>query len=275
MDKLDHLGWVVSRSYAIGDVRFAVRSTSHAFSAWLSETLAAYEVDDVEDYLYSIVVPDPPPAGKKPKEFCILYKGSSAVVRTLDPASLGRGLLTELDGHRLHDLDDAVYLTASVAEVGGEPVLIPSSLAPGLAKLGRRAAKLGLGVPGQFAIGVGFGSEGIVPLPATLDLPDDPIGSLTETLGWSGPDGLRFVAEPGDVRAVLVQTQEPAETALPVRKGYALANLTSWALNLQRTGGRGLQALGRFAERTPCYGSTWTDAAEAISRLAGALQEGS
>jgi hypothetical protein len=26
-------------------------------------------------------------------------------------------------------------------------------------------------------------------------------------------------------------------------------------------------------ERTPCYGSTWTDAAEAIARLSGALEE--
>ena len=60
MDKLDHLGWVVSSSYAIGETRFAVRSTSHAFGAWLSDTLGAYEVDDVEEFLYSVVVPEPP-----------------------------------------------------------------------------------------------------------------------------------------------------------------------------------------------------------------------
>ena len=97
MDKLDHLGWVVSSSYAIGDVRFAVRSTSHAFGGWLSDTLGAYEVDDVEDFLYSVVVPEPP-AGGKAKEFFILYKGSTAIVRTLDPVTLGRGLLAELGG---------------------------------------------------------------------------------------------------------------------------------------------------------------------------------
>jgi hypothetical protein len=92
-------------------------------------------------------------------------------------------------------------------------------------------------------------------------------------LGWEGRDGLRFVNEPEDVRALLVPGQEPEATAEPARKGYALANLTSWTLNLQRTGGRGLQALGRFVEGTPCYGSTWTDAAEAIGHLAGALGE--
>src|SRR5262249_13683310 len=163
----DHLGWVVSRSFAIGDVRFAVRSTSHAFGEWLSQTLSAYEVDDIEDFLYSIVIPDAPSHGKKAKEFCILYKGSSSVIRTLDPVALGQSLLTELEGHRLHERNDAIYLTAGVAEIRGEPVLIPASLAPGLAKLGRRATKMDLGVPGQFAVGVGFGSEGIVPVPTT------------------------------------------------------------------------------------------------------------
>ena len=64
MDKLDHLGWVVSSSFAIGDVRFAVRSTSPAFGEWLSRTLAAYEVEDVEDFLYSVVVPEPPAGGR-------------------------------------------------------------------------------------------------------------------------------------------------------------------------------------------------------------------
>ena len=97
MDKLDHLGWVVSSSFAIGDVRFGVRSTSPLFGAWLSDTLGAYEVDDVEEYLYSLVVPAAP-AGGKAKEFCILYKGSTAIIRTLDPVTLGRGLLAELEG---------------------------------------------------------------------------------------------------------------------------------------------------------------------------------
>ena len=41
MDKLDHLGWVVSSSYAIGDARFAVRSTSETFGAWLRGALGA------------------------------------------------------------------------------------------------------------------------------------------------------------------------------------------------------------------------------------------
>jgi hypothetical protein len=219
-----------------------------------------------------VVVPEPPADGRA-KEFFILYKGSSAIVRTLDPKTLGRGLLTELECHRLRDLDDAVYVVASVAQVRGEPVLIPSSLGPGLAKLGRRSAKLGVEVPGQFAVGVDLGSAHVVPIPKTLDLHGDPLAALTSVFGWEGRDGLRFVSGPEDVRAILVPTPEP-EPIAPARKGFALANLTSMSLNLERTGGRGLEALGRLVERTPCYGSTWTDATEAITRLSGALKEG-
>ena len=272
MDKLDHLVWVASSSFAIGDVRFAVRSTSHAFGDWLSATLGAYEVEDVEDFLYSVVAPEPS-AGGKSKEFFILYKGSSAIVRTLDPVSLGRGVLTELEGHRLHDLDDAVYVMASVAQLRGEPVVIPTSLGPGLAHLGRRSAKLGVEVPGQFAVGVDMSSSQVIPVPWTLELPGDPLEALASTFAWKARDGLRFVSGPEDVRAVLVPAQETQTAATPAKKGYALAHLTGWALNLDRTGGRGLEALGRFIERTPCYGSTWADAAQAITQLTGALKE--
>jgi len=271
MDKLDHLGWVASSSFAIGDVRFAVRSTSEAFGAWLSDTLGAYEVDDVEAYLYSVVVPETPRNGTA-KEFFILYKGSSAIVRTLDPTSLGRGLLRELEGHRLHDLDDAVYLMASVAQLRGGPALIPASLGPGLAKLGRRSTKLGVEVPGQFAVGVDLGSAVMVPIPRTLDLRGDPFASLASLFPWDGRDGMRFLDQPEAARAILVPAREPETTASPARKGYTLANLSGWTLNLERTGGGGLEALGRFVEQTPCFGSTWTDAAEAIMQLAGAME---
>ena len=72
----------------------------------------------MEDFLYSVVVPEPPADGKA-KEFCILYKGSTAIVRTLDPVTLGRGLLAELEGLGFHERDDAVYVTASIVDVRG------------------------------------------------------------------------------------------------------------------------------------------------------------
>jgi hypothetical protein len=273
MDKLDHLVWVVSSSFAIGDVRFAVRSTSHAFGDWLSYTLGAYEVDDVEDFLYSVVVPEPP-AGGKAKEFCILYKGSTAIIRTLDPVTLGRGLLAELEGLAFHERDDAVYVMASLVDAAGAPAIVPSSLAPGLAKLGRRAAKLGVGIPGELTIAIDVQTASVVPVHHTLDVSDDALERLANACPWEGRDGLRFVGEPEEIRALLVPAGDPKAPLRPVRKGYALAHLAGWTLNLQEVGGRGLNALGRFVERTPSYESAWTDTAEMMGRFADLMEGG-
>jgi hypothetical protein len=262
---------VVSHSYAIGDVRFAIRSTSHAFGAWLQRALAAYEVEDVEDFLYSVVVPEPPAAGARAKEFFLLYKGSSAIIRTLDPASLGRGILAELEAHRLVELEDAVYLMASAAQVRGRTAVIPATLGPGLAKLGRRAERLDLRIPGHFAIGIDLEDGSLRPIPRTLDLAGDPLSDLAEAFPWAGRDGLRFLAGPEDAAAMLIPARDPEAPPQLARRGYALANLTSWNLNLQRAGGHGLRALGRFVERTPAYEATWTDASDAIGRLGDAM----
>jgi hypothetical protein len=272
MDKLDHLGWVVSSSFAIGDVRFAVRSNSPAFGAWLSRSLGAYEVDDVEDFLYSIVVPEPP-AGRKAKEFCILYKGSTAIIRTLDPVALGRGLLAELEGLGFHERDDAVYVMASIVDVAGAPVLVPSSIAPGLASLGRRAGKLGVGIPGELTVAIDLETASVVPVLRTLDVVDDALERLADACPWEGRDGLRFVEAPEAVKAFLVPAVDPEAPMQPARKGYALAHLAGWTLNLQNVGGQGLDALGRFADRTPAFGSAWTDTAEVMGRFVTAMKE--
>ena len=272
MDKLDHLGWVVSSSFAIGDVRFAVRSTSPSFGAWLSAALGAYEVEDVEDYLYSVVVPEPPPGGKA-KEFCILYKGSTAIIRTLDPVTVGRGLLAELEGLGFHERDDAVYVTASVVDVAGVPTLVPSSIAPGLAQLGRRAGKLGVGIPGELTVAIDMETATVVPVHRSLDVPADALERLADACPWKGRDGLRFVGAPETIQAFLVPATDPEAPLELARKGYALANLAGWTLNLQIVGGRGLDALGRFVEHTPAYQPAWTDTAEIMGQLAATMKE--
>ncbi len=273
MDKLDHLGWVVSSSFAIGDVRFAVRSTSPSFGAWLSDVLGVYEVEDVEDFLYSVVVPEPP-TDESSKEFCLLYKGSTAVVRTLDPVTLGRGLLAELEGLTFHERDDAVYVMASVVDVAGAKTLVPSSITPGLAKLGRRAARLGVGIPGELTVAIDLETASVVPVRPTLDVPDDALERLAVACPWEGRDDLRFVREPEAIQAFLVPATDPEAPLRPARKGYALANLAGWTLNLQNVGGPGLEALGRFAERTGAFESAWTDAAEVMGSFAGVVGEG-
>jgi hypothetical protein len=269
MDKLDHLGWVVSASFAIGDARFAIRSTSHAFGEWVTEALGAYEVEDVEDFTYSVVVPEAPTRGAK--EFLILYRGSSAMVRTLDPVTLGRSLLAELETIRFHERDDAVYVLASMAEVGGVPILIPSSLLPTLAKLGRRASRLGFRVPGQRAVAIDIQTATVAPIDSGLDVSDRALESLAAALPWEGQDGLCFTDEPAEVGALVAASTDAESSLEPVRKAYGLSALTSSTVNFQRVGGRGLEALGRLVERAPCYRSTWTDPRDVLSRLNDAI----
>ncbi len=185
MDKLDHLGWVVSSSFAIGDVRFAVRSTSHAFGGWLSDALGAYEVDDVEDFLYSVVVPEPP-AGGKAKEFCILYKGSTAIIRTLDPVTLGRGLLAELEGLGFHERDDAVYVMASVVDVRALRPSCPRRSRPGSRNSDAAPRKLGVGIPGELTVAIDMETASVVPVRHTLDVPGDALERLGERMSMGG-----------------------------------------------------------------------------------------
>ena len=172
MDKLDHLGWVVSSSYAIGDVRFAVRSTSHAFGEWLSDTLGAYEVDDVEDFLYSVVVPEPPSDGKA-KEFFILYKGSSAIIRTLDPVTLGRGLLAELEGSGSTSATMPSTSWARSSTCPAQPVLVPLGARPALVKLGRRCSEARDRDTGPIrTVAIDLETASVIPVRPSLDVPE-------------------------------------------------------------------------------------------------------
>jgi hypothetical protein len=273
MDKLDHLGWVVSSSYEIGGARFAISSTSHAFGEWLRETLGAYEVDDVEDFLYSVVVPDAPVGERaKSKDFYILYKSSSAIVRTLDPVTLVRGLTAELEGLRLHQRDDAVYVHASAMRIAGKPTLIPSMYTPALSKVGRRLAKYEASLPGSMTVAIDLQTSEVVPVRPSLELPDGALERVGELFPTRGADGLFFVEEPAAFAAFVVPAREVGTPLQPAPRGYALASISNRVLNFEQVGGAGLRALGRFVERTPCYELAWGDSSEAVKQLSGALQ---
>jgi hypothetical protein len=267
MDKLDHLGWVVSSSYAIGDLRFAVRSTSPAFGDWLSDVLGAYEVDDVEDFLYSVVVPDPPGHGAA-KGFFILYRGSSAIVRTLDPRVVGRSMLAELESLQLGRRDDAVYVTARLVGLPNGWALAPPSIGQGVANLGRRAAKIGVSVSVGPATAIDLDTASVMSIPPALQVPGDAPDRLARMFPWGGDDAHRPPEKLDAIDALLVPARNEARAIQPTRKGFALATLAGWTVNLGLVGGRGLQALGRLVERTGCYESTWTDGSELIGQLA-------
>ena len=114
-------------------------------------------------------------------------------------------------------------------------------------------------MPGQRAVAIDIATAAIAPFVPVLDVSDSALERLATALPWEGKDGLCFTDEPVDVGALVAASSDAESSLDPVRKGYGLAALTSSTVNFQLVGGRGLEALGRLVERTPCYRSTWND----------------
>ena len=269
MDKLDHLGWVVSSSYAIGDVRFAVRSTSPAFGAWLSEPSAPTRWTTWRSSCTRWS--SRATRGWEAKEFCILYKGSSAILRTLDPVTLGRGLLAELEGLGLHERTTPSTYGLDRRRAGPDARAV--SLAPGLAKLGRRAAKLGVGIPGELTSPSISNTASVVPSVRST-CPADALERLAVACPWKGRDGLRFVERPRTSQRSWSR-HGPEAPLHPHGRDTPWRTSPAGRSTWRRSAAAVSSALGRFVERTPCYGSAWTDTAEADRALRRSVKEGS
>jgi len=170
MAKLDRLGWVVTDWFVIEDYRFGIRTTSHAFAAWLRHALADYWVgsgdDDEVDPVYSVVVEDgTDPTGRQgTKKFHIIYYGTWDIVRTLDVRALAESLLHEIDSFTYPMRDDAVYVEASIVRGNGKTLLIPAFLVPSIAAAGRRlTSKLDLTLPGLMSVALDPQTGNLIP----------------------------------------------------------------------------------------------------------------
>ncbi|MEO8425166.1 MAG: hypothetical protein ABI595_14815, partial [Actinomycetota bacterium] len=166
-----------------------------------------------------------------------------------------------------HERDDAVYVTARLVDTPDGSVLVPPSTGHSLARLGRRATKLGISVSEPSATAIDIDTGLVISIPPSLEVPDDALQRLAANFPSEGGETVGDMDVPGDVRAFLVPSRETEAPLQPARKGYALANLAGWTLNLEQVGGRGLEALGRFVERSSCYESAWTSGTELITRI--------
>src|SRR5437588_12541829 len=106
MDELNHLGWVVYKSYRFAGHLLGIRTNSEKAGEWLSETFAAYEVDEEGEPYYSLYMADE--EEMVGQHYHILYKEATDLFRTLDPAALGRRLVAELNGLALKRRSDAL-----------------------------------------------------------------------------------------------------------------------------------------------------------------------
>lgn len=260
MDKLDHLGWVESRSYEFGHAQFGIRTTSNAFAKWMDRTLGAYRIDDEVFPYYSIVVPEADESKPRSvKDFHILYRGTSAFLRTLHLPTLARMLMADIETFLYADRDDSIYAAMTPISSNGATALAPSQVVSFLGGLGRRVRRAGLSLPAATALAVDPQTGRVSAPPRLLDVPADAL----DRLGQIGPDNGEADLDEIDgevtVDIVLTQTNAGQQVVLqPVSRAQALQALTASVINLETIGGAALDGLARVVSGSPCYSLSGT-----------------
>ncbi|MDQ4131262.1 MAG: hypothetical protein M3133_09815, partial [Actinomycetota bacterium] len=164
----------MQRSYVIGGNHVGIRTTSPTFGAWLDSALGSYAVDRWDGADYSLVVQDDAAAPERGRrDFSVLYKGTSAVLRTLDVPMLARALLNELSALLAATREDVILLAMPTLVGRDAAVLVSPRIAAAVANLGRRAERGGIGLPSATFSAVDPTTGRIVPLPPLLDAPGE------------------------------------------------------------------------------------------------------
>lgn len=241
------------RSYRIGEVEVGVRTTAESFGGWLDRNLEAYRDDSVHvEPQYGVVVAEDgrgSPPGRRGVH--LLYRGTIALVRSLDLTTVARTFLGEMEAIRFEDREDGVYLDAVPIEGNGAVALVPSSLPPYLATLGRAPERKGLRLPGHLSSALD--AEGrLVPFRPILDVPADALQTLPGAAAPAGSPDRLFVDAPVEPRIVFTVTYEE-EPLAPASRGLTLYRLATHCANLRRVASTALEALKALVDRAACY----------------------
>ncbi len=249
MDSLNHLGWVVYKSYEIGGYVFGIRTNSELAGEWLNATLAAYETDEEAEPYYSLWIPEEQKAVGK--QYNVLYRESDDLLRTVDPARLAQRLLAEVETFTLRRRQDGLFLDACVVERDGLAALVPSPIVPFIRLAGRRVEQE-LTLPVEPTVGVGPDGS-LFAVPRKLHIPEDACQDLAWRLGIDGSVE-RSVDVPASVDAVCAFHYDPDSPAMmPISRAIAVHAFASMALNLYATRGQGLFGLAKLVDGLPCH----------------------
>jgi hypothetical protein len=238
----------VRSSYRIGDRTIGVRTTSPEVGAWLDEALGAYRRRAWERPEYSIVIDGGGATdARRGRRFHVLYRGTSALVRTFEITTVGMSLLAELESRLLRDRDDALYVFAALVRVDDVNVLVPSWLVSYLCRLGRKMERARVTLPLARWVALDPRSGEVVRPTLTLDVPDGALRALgrihgsDERIPAMGPDA--------PVRIDAVLTYDEAMGGIEHgKRAVALYRLGGLAPNLMRIGGDGLATLRTLVE---------------------------
>lgn len=250
MDHLNHLGWVVYKSYEVGGYVFGIRTNSELAGEWLEATLGGYETDEESEPYYSLWVPEEMKAVGR--QYHVLYRESDDLMRTTDPARLAQRLLAEVEAFTLRRRRDALFLDACVVGRDGVSALVPSPIVPFIRLAGRRVEQELL-LPVEPTIGVGTDGS-LFAVPRELRVPEDACEDLAWRLGADGSPLERGADVPASVDAVCAFHYDPDyPPTMPISRAIAVHAFAGIALNLYATRGQGILALAKLVEGIPCH----------------------
>lgn len=261
------------RTYELGPAKVGIRTTSPTFGAWLDYALSPYLVSEGSDPHYSVVLPER--SEELGRKLSILYAGTIPLVRTLDLATLGRVFLDELESLSFPHRDDAIYVNAGFACLGGRTALIPARLVHHLVRLRGQLERAGVTLSSTKTVAVDPGSGRVVPVRPTLNVPAGAVDRLAGLAPVDGGRGGLFVDRPLDVDVVCWLDDVDAALLEPMPPAAALHNLASEVTNLPVIGGAALGGLAVLVERARCYGLGGDDARDMIRAIAETLASGS
>jgi hypothetical protein len=261
---------VVQDSYEIGPWLVGVRTNSEAFGRWLDDTIGAYRTAVETDPYYSVLVAEEDD-GRPGKSFHILYRETTALIKSFDLRAVVQMLLAELDSLLAHDREDAIYADAAlVASNGVTGLVLPSLTAPYLTALGRHVEKE-IALPLRLQVAIDPDTGLAVPIEPKLAVDERALDALGAIVQLNGRHERLVVERPAEVDVVCaVGLAEEALT--PLSEAQTVFRLAQQAVNLGKLGERGLVGLARLAERARCYEVRTANVRDTLASLLLALR---
>jgi hypothetical protein len=257
MDKLDRLGWVVTRTFEIRGFRFEVRTTSLPFAAWLDDAMSVYRVEGPGAPYYSIVAHGTDEDGEGSRRFHIMYRGAVPVVRTLHLPTLGRVLMQELEAFLYPERDDAAYLEATLVWVNDVPVLVPEPMGPYLGRARKDLEHHGVRLSTAHAMGVDRSTGEVFFPESLLRVRAGAIGALADIAPMNGEGERVQLADPVRVNSVCWLAFGSGHRLIePLSRGRTLYLLGGSLMNLGRVGGAAVHGLQHLVADARCF--AWT-----------------
>jgi len=267
-EKLDRLGWVAGDVYLVHGVAVEIRTTSPRFGRWLRQTLDTHRASGDPEARFSVAVGD---EGAGSTSIHTLYRGIVPLVRSRRVATLARTLLDELEAFSYPRRDDAVFVYGTVVELDGQTALIPSYLAPYLARSRRLIESMGIRMSSGPAVAIEASTGRLRSVPTRLEIPRGAVGRFAARGG--SPSEVVDIRRPTGVDVVCWFDREVEESVRPVTRARALYTLASDAANLERLAGVALEALGRLVADARCFELRGDTPRVMLSALVGAVRD--